>query len=91
MGAKLPRVLHRSRGSFFFCVQSCRTFVPACLREARSTFIQQGNVAICLAAGLGHFALVLFMFLSQNGGMHPPLFRQTHRLSDWPECVIELH
>jgi hypothetical protein len=24
-------------------------------------------------------------------GMHPPLFRKTHRLSDWPECVIELH
>jgi hypothetical protein len=23
--------------------------------------------------------------------MHPPLFRKTHRLSDWPECVIELH
>jgi hypothetical protein len=23
--------------------------------------------------------------------MHPPLFRRTHRLSDWPECVIELH
>jgi hypothetical protein len=31
------------------------------------------------------------MFLSQNGGMPPPLFRKTHRLSDWPECVIELH
>jgi hypothetical protein len=23
--------------------------------------------------------------------MHPPPFRKTHRLSDWPECVIELH
>ena len=23
--------------------------------------------------------------------MHPPLFRKTQRLSDWPECVIELH
>jgi hypothetical protein len=23
--------------------------------------------------------------------MHPPLFRRTHRLSDWPECVIEVH
>jgi hypothetical protein len=23
--------------------------------------------------------------------MHPPLFRKTHRLSDWRECVIELH
>jgi hypothetical protein len=23
--------------------------------------------------------------------MHPPLFRKTHRLSDWPDCVIELH
>jgi hypothetical protein len=23
--------------------------------------------------------------------MHPPLFRKTHRLSDWAECVIELH
>jgi hypothetical protein len=31
------------------------------------------------------------MFLSQNGEMHPPLFRKTHRLSDWPTCVIELH
>jgi hypothetical protein len=23
--------------------------------------------------------------------MHPPLFRKQQRLSDWPECVIELH
>jgi hypothetical protein len=23
--------------------------------------------------------------------MHPPLFRKTHRQSDWPECGIELH
>jgi hypothetical protein len=23
--------------------------------------------------------------------MHPPPFRKTHRLWDWPECVIELH
>jgi hypothetical protein len=23
--------------------------------------------------------------------MHRPPFRKTHRLSDWPECVIELH
>jgi hypothetical protein len=23
--------------------------------------------------------------------MHPPLFRKSQRLSDWPECVIELH
>ena len=23
--------------------------------------------------------------------MHPPRFRMTQRLSDWPECVIELH
>jgi hypothetical protein len=22
--------------------------------------------------------------------MHPPQFRRTHKLSDWPECVIEL-
>jgi hypothetical protein len=22
--------------------------------------------------------------------MHPPQFRPTHKLSDWPECVIEL-
>jgi hypothetical protein len=39
----------------------------------------------------GPLPIVLFMFLSQNGEMHPPLFRKTHRLSDWPECVIELH
>jgi hypothetical protein len=23
--------------------------------------------------------------------MHPPQFRPTHKLSGWPECVIELH
>jgi hypothetical protein len=23
--------------------------------------------------------------------MHPPLFRVQHHLSDWPDCVIELH
>jgi hypothetical protein len=23
--------------------------------------------------------------------MHPPLFRKSQRLSDWPECVVELH
>jgi hypothetical protein len=22
--------------------------------------------------------------------MHPPPFHPTHKLSDWPECVIEL-
>jgi len=27
----------------------------------------------------------------ENGKVHPPLFRKTLRLSDWPECVIELH
>src|SRR6476646_5011098 len=37
-----------------------------------------------------NFALVLYLFLLR-WGMHPPLFRKTHRLSDWPECVIELH
>jgi hypothetical protein len=23
--------------------------------------------------------------------MHPPPFRLAHRLSDWPECQLELH
>jgi hypothetical protein len=23
--------------------------------------------------------------------MHLPLFRKTHKLSDWPQCVIEVH
>jgi hypothetical protein len=23
--------------------------------------------------------------------MHPPLFRKTHKLSDWPQCMIEEH
>lgn len=23
--------------------------------------------------------------------MHPPRFLQSHRLSDWPECVLEIH
>jgi hypothetical protein len=23
--------------------------------------------------------------------MHPPPFRLTHRLSDWPDCRLELH
>ena len=22
--------------------------------------------------------------------MHPPLFRKTQKLSDWPDCVIEI-
>jgi hypothetical protein len=22
--------------------------------------------------------------------MHPPLFRIQHRLSDWPDCVVEM-
>jgi hypothetical protein len=35
--------------------------------------------------------LVLFTFPSQKWRMYPPLFRKTHRLSDWPQCVIELH
>jgi hypothetical protein len=24
-------------------------------------------------------------------GCTPPIFRKQHRLSDWPECVIEVH
>jgi hypothetical protein len=35
-------------------------------------------------------ALVLYPFSYLNGPMHPPQFRPTHKLSDWPECVIEL-
>ena len=23
--------------------------------------------------------------------MHPPQFRPTHKLSDWPHCIVELH
>jgi hypothetical protein len=23
--------------------------------------------------------------------MHPPLFRKQQRLSDWPECTVEMH
>ena len=23
--------------------------------------------------------------------MHPPPFRPAHRLSDWPDCCLELH
>ena len=29
--------------------------------------------------------------LPSRYGMHPPLFCVQHHLSDWPECVIELH
>jgi hypothetical protein len=40
----------------------------------RPTFVQQGNVAICLAAGLGHFALVLFLFQSKMAECTRPFF-----------------
>jgi hypothetical protein len=48
---------------------------------------------VTLRARLGHTCgLFLFSVCScPKWGMHPPLFRRTHRLSDWPECVIELH
>ena len=35
--------------------------------------------------------LVLYLFVKDNGGMHPPPFRPHQRLSDWPGCILELH
>ena len=35
--------------------------------------------------------LVLFLFSYLNGRMHPPQFRPTHKLSDWPHCIVEIN
>jgi hypothetical protein len=36
-------------------------------------------------------AAVLYLFSRLIGRMHPPQFRPTHKLSDWPHCVVELN
>ena len=38
----------------------------------------------------GSYVLDLFLPQSHFAPMHPPAFRRSHRLSDWPECSLEL-